>query len=121
MRFAPLGLLFVLAAAAAGQPKYVVPDVPDLTIRTRTIFGLSGAPMETATFFFKGPRSRQERSSGSPDTTGGMTLISQCDARRSLLLNPDARTYRYIPIRQLGASVSAQGPGPRSNVEEGGG
>jgi hypothetical protein len=121
MRFAPLGLLFVfLAAATPGHPKYVVPDVPDLTIRTRTVFVRSGVPVETATFFFKGPRSRQERSSASTHA-GGMTFtwISQCDARRTLLLNPDAKTYGYMPIQQPGAGVSAPGSGP--NVEEGGG
>jgi len=119
MRLAPLGLLFVLVAATADHPKYVVPDVPDLTIRTRTVYGTSGEPLETVTFF-KGPRSRQEQSSPSMRTVGGMTLtwISQCDARRALLLNPDARTYGYIPIRQPEAPVSATGPAQRSHVEE---
>jgi hypothetical protein len=123
MRLALLGLLFFVAAAAADHPKYVVPDVPDLTIRTRTVFGPSGVPVETATFFFKGPRSRQERSSPSTHAAGRMTFtwITQCDARRTLLLNPDASTYGYMPIQQPGARVSAPGPGQGSNVEEGSG
>jgi hypothetical protein len=123
MRSAPLGLLFLFAAATPDHPKYVVPDVPDLTIRTRTVFGPSGAPVETATFFFKGPRSRQDRSFSSARTAHHSTFswISQCDAQRTLLLNPDARTYGYTPIRQPPALPSIPAPERRSDVEERGG
>lgn len=103
MRLAPLGLLVLLALSADDYPKYLVPNQPDLTIRTRRTFGGAGGASELHTLWFKGARSRQERSYHSPYTPeqgSGGAWISQCDAHRMLLLNPDAKTYGYIPIRR---------------------
>jgi len=115
MRVAPLGLLFLFAAATPEQPRYVVPDVPDLTIRTRTVFGPSAAFVETKTLLFKGPRSRQERTTPSMPLRSTFAWISQCDERRMLLLAPGARTYGYIPIELPPAHDRAP---ERSDAEE---
>jgi hypothetical protein len=100
MRLALLGLLALLAQSADDYPKYVIPNQPDLTIRTRRNLGHQDQAVETQTFLFKGARSRQERAIRSrhySDETPAV-WITQCDEHRTLLLNQGARLYAYIPV-----------------------
>jgi hypothetical protein len=99
MQLALLGLLVFLAQSADDYPKFVVPNQPDLTITTRRTFGPEDAVVQTQTLLFQGARSKQEiviRSHHRADQTHA-AWITQCDERRTLLLNQDARLYAYTP------------------------
>ena len=62
----PSVVAFVLAAAGihAGadgdHPKFVVPNVPDLTIKTRETIDLPQSTVQTNTLYFKGAWQRRE-------------------------------------------------------------
>src|SRR5258708_19287415 len=101
MRMAGLVLLAVVAVSADGYPRVIVPNSPDLTIRTRTIYP-SGV-VDTVTVRLKGARQRTDRAYDSPQSRSGHTgtYISHCDLRRTLVLNHEARTYGYMPVGDL--------------------
>jgi hypothetical protein len=98
MRLLPLGLLALIAFPHAD---YVTPDVPDLTITTRTVFEDSLSPMAMVLRVrLKGARQIYEQtiepSHGAAELS--YASVSQCDARRTLFLNHVARTYSYSPM-----------------------
>ena len=102
MRLAVLALLATVALAADQSPRYVVPDSADLTIRTRTVHPGNGHFASSMTLRLKGPRQLMETAYGSEVQPRVMfTSISQCDVRRMLLLNHDARLYVYQPVMDL--------------------
>jgi hypothetical protein len=94
---AALGLSALLATRSPDPFKAFVPNVPDLTIRTRatTDPAVVGRALST-TQYFKGARQRQEDIiNGKPAHS---IAITQCDERRTLSLNDEAQTYAYRPI-----------------------
>src|SRR6266508_3575784 len=104
-----LTLLALLVAQSAASPKLVVPDAPDVMIKTRRMIDRPGAMVETEVLYLKGARQRRESSIEEPPRAdaGAATAgrrrsawiqISQCDERRTLLVNQDARLYAYEPI-----------------------
>ena len=112
MRTAGLVLLAVVAVSADGYPRVVVPNSPDLTIKTRTVF--PRGPVSTVTVRLKGARQRIERTyDGSRQPA---SYISHCDLRRTLVLNHEARTYGYIPIED--GSRFREHPAPVPEREE---
>jgi hypothetical protein len=94
---ATLALFALLATRSPDFSKAFVPNVPDLTIRTRTRTDPAVmAPGLSRTQYFKGARQRHEdRIDGKPTH---VVTITQCDERRTLLLNDEAKTYAYRPI-----------------------
>jgi hypothetical protein len=102
-----LGLLGWLAAQSPALPKATVPAVPDVTIKTRQTIDHENSSISTTIVYFKGARQRRETiidwppqvsaRTGSPRTHLG-TRISQCDERRTVLPNDEARTCAYLPI-----------------------
>src|SRR4029453_8398892 len=99
---------FVLAAAAiqAGadrdDPRFVVPNVPDLTIKTRETIDLPQSTVQTNTLYFKGAWRRRELSLRFPSAlpaqrTARHSAIPRCDERRILELNHEARLYAWSP------------------------
>ena len=107
MNVSTLGLLGLLAAQSVTLPKLVVPAVPDVAIKTRRTFDHENSSISTTIVYLKGARQRTEdtfdwlprasASTGSKRTHVG-THITQCDERRSVLLNEEAKTYAYSPI-----------------------
>ena len=107
MKASALGLLGLLAAQSATLPPLVVPSVPDLTIKTRETFDRENSSIITARVYLKGARQRREDIVDFPRyvtaKTGSTrthirTTITQCDERRSVMLNDEAKTYVYSPI-----------------------
>jgi hypothetical protein len=98
MKTAAASILFALLAARSPDPfKAFVPNVPDLTIRTRVTTDPAVVGFALArTQYFKGARQRQE------DVIDGrpahFVAITQCDERRTLSLNDEAQTYAYRPL-----------------------
>jgi hypothetical protein len=102
-----LGLLGWLAVQSAALPKVAAPAVPDVTIKTRQTFDHQNSSIATTIVYLKGARQRRENivdwppqvsaRTGSKRTRMG-THITQCDQRRTVLLNEEAKTYAYSPI-----------------------
>jgi hypothetical protein len=102
-----LGLLGWLAAQSAVLPKVDVPAVPDVRIKTRQTFDRKNSIIFTTIVYLKGARQRREdivdrppqvRARSGSQRTRMETQITQCDERRTVLLNEEAKTYAYSPI-----------------------
>jgi hypothetical protein len=95
-----------LAGQAADAPKFVVPDVPDLSIKIRRSFDRRDSTVTTEILRLKGAWQRREQIFDSPRTLPTVNRQSQisitrCDERRTLLLNEHARTFAWLPIEDL--------------------
>jgi hypothetical protein len=96
-----LGLLsFLLLVGTTSLPQLVVPNSPDLMIKTKRTGSDSSTTIET--LYLKGARQRRESSSAR--TVMGRTMqndfidIRHCDERVRFSLNPSAKTYVQFPI-----------------------
>jgi len=107
MNASTLGLLGLLAAESAAVPRLVVPAAPDVAIKTRHAFERENSSINTAIVYLKGARQRREDIVDFPPhvtaKTGSTrthirTSITQCDERRTVMLNDEAKTYVYSPI-----------------------
>ena len=112
----PPVLIFVLAAAGihagadARGPRFVVPNAPDLTIKTRETIDLPQSTVQTDTVYFKGAWQRRELYLQFPSAlptqrTVRHSTITRCDERRILQLNDDARLYIQSPLDFIGRDV----------------
>jgi len=98
MRLAVLAFLATVALADQ-SPRVVVPDSPDLTIRTRTVRSGPGHFTSSMTLRMKGPRQLMETAFGNEARPHVMfSTISQCDVRQTLVLNHNTRMYAYQPL-----------------------
>ena len=124
----PSFVAFVLAAAgihagADGEdPKFVVPNVSDLTIKTRETIELPHSTVQTNTFYFKGAWQRRELDLQFPSTVPAQrtvrhTAITRCDERRILELNHEARLYGWSPLNFGGRDVYGVRSRPRERRE----
>lgn len=110
MNAGTLGLLALVMVQFADSPKLVIPNVPDLTIKTRQTTDRPDSSIATEIIYLKGARQRRETivewpphaatAIGVKRTRLGIS-ITQCDERRTLLLNDEARTYAYSPIEDV--------------------
>ena len=109
----PSFVAFLLAAAGihAGahgdDPRFVVPNVPDLTIKTRETIDLPHSTVQTNTLYFKGAWQRRELHLQFPSdlpapSSVRNSTITRCDERRSLQLNHEARLYGWSAITFIG-------------------
>jgi hypothetical protein len=95
-----------LSGQTTGFPKFVVPDVPDVTIKTRRTIDHPNSTVETEIVFLKHAWQRRERISQFPPTVQTKSVpsyitVTRCDERRTLELNPEARTFASSPIEDL--------------------
>jgi hypothetical protein len=99
-----LALSGLLLAQSTPYQTLVVPDAPDLTIRTREAIDRPDSSVRTETIYVKGARQRRETTIEWPAKVSAVThqqrtrvatTITQCDKRRTLLLNVDAKTFGY--------------------------
>src|SRR5207247_7491476 len=84
------------AAESTESPRLVVPDVRDVTIKTRRSFDAPGSTVVTDILYLKGPWQRREEIVEFPKNTGVGTVrryvtIVRCDERRVTQLNHAAR------------------------------
>jgi len=85
-------LLFAALGSASEEPKFVVPDFRDLTVKVRSTDGLMQSRITTS--FFKGARERIEHGSESTRFPGPMAVqIMQCDLKTYYFLHPLWKTY----------------------------
>lgn len=106
---------FTLAALMAASPTVFgaasrsrTPEPSDLKVVTRTTYGQHGVT-ETRTLYVKGARLRSDAISRTHDGESRLerTRIMRCDERRMLLLNPEARTYAFMPVPDIPATTAA--------------
>jgi hypothetical protein len=112
----PSFVVFILAVAGiyagpdGGYPKFVVPNVPDLTIKTRETTDSPQSTVQTNTLYFKGAWQRRElylqflSALPAPRTVRHAT-VTRCDERRTLELNDEARLYGWSPLNFIGRDV----------------
>jgi hypothetical protein len=106
-------LLLILAAAPSlpelAFPKPVVPNFPDLTIKTRRIS--DGRDVALETVYLKGARQRSEFSPPAPSPN--LVSILQCDEKLRYSLNPSAKTYTSFPIEDWAERIKHAKPFPQ--------
>jgi hypothetical protein len=111
----PLIVLLMLTGGAAAPgpagpavtaPRFVVPDVPDLTITRRRSFDRQDSTITTEIVRLKGAWQRREWIFDLPPrlqtaNRHGEIAITRCDERRTLILNERARTFASMPIEDM--------------------
>jgi hypothetical protein len=107
MKLALLASLAGLLVAPAIAQQLVVPDVPDLMLKTRQIDSARGVQFaDTEVLYLKGARQRHETLRGPAGIGPTIAIyITQCDERRRVILEPAAKTYAYMPIEDPKAYV----------------
>jgi hypothetical protein len=92
-----LSLLSLLILTAPLQlPKLVVPNFPDLTIKTRRTSGNQSSNQET--LYLKAARQRSEHIMQNAGSSVDSITITQCDAKLRFNLNSKEKTYASFPI-----------------------
>lgn len=114
-----LTLLGWLIAHSASAQTFVVPNAPDLMLKTRRAHEGRGASSMVEVLYIKGARQRREMIFESAGRGRQRWIhITQCDEHRVLLLNDEAKTYGYEPIEGpsvLTVSLRPMSPaGPRT-------
>ena len=95
-------VLMPLALLAQSETR-VVHNAPDLMIRTRTSMDRPQSTVTTSTVFLRGSRQRREQLFEFPQSVGNRrpmrhVTISQCDTRRTILVNPENHLYAIVPM-----------------------
>jgi hypothetical protein len=100
----------IYAAADGDSPKFVVPNVADLTVKTRETIDLPQSTVRTDTLYFKGAWQRRELDLQFPSALPAQrslshATITRCDERRTLELNHQARLYGWSPLDLIGRDI----------------
>jgi hypothetical protein len=102
-----------ILAQALSTPGFVVPTFADLTIKKRHSFGPTSARGATEVLYLKGARERREllyEQSGG--RSSNYATIMQCDQRRSVQLNTEAKLYFVSVMRDWSAELKRGRPVP---------
>lgn len=108
-----------LIAQAGTTPAYVVPSFVDLKITTRASHGDAPTHTTITTLYLRGARERREAAvtQKDADATPLLASILQCDHRRAIHLNLDARLFAVATFGEAsgapaGATVLPEPQGP---------
>ena len=102
-------LSVLLLSAPLPQPKLVVPNFPDLTIKIRQT---SGEYSSLKTLYLKGARQRSEYVMQNAGTSMDDITITQCDKNLLLNLNNKEKTYASFPIEDWTTRIKRADPTP---------
>src|SRR5262245_35011079 len=117
-------LLFALVVATAlfaqteAVPRLVVPAFADLTIKTRYTFAGASSSGPIELLRLKGSRERRELVRERPTGTSDFPTITQCDQRRSIVLNVESRLFAVIELQDRAAEFTTR-PAPPPREEYG--
>lgn len=113
----PASVLLLLAVIATpATSDLVVPNFPDLMVKTRTT--MADHHTLVTTWFFKGPRQRIETQDPTRANWMGHPSIYQCDQGVRYFLNESSKTYNTMPIDPAEIRKTAQ---PMPQLEMSGG
>jgi hypothetical protein len=107
--------LLSLVLFTASLPQPAKPDFADLKIKTRRVDSMT---TRVETLYLKGRRQRQEFIQEAPIKSSYVS-ISQCDLKRQIRLNPDAKLYAESPI--VDWKLPRKGTGLTAKSQESGG
>jgi hypothetical protein len=101
----------VILAQTLSTPAFVVPTFTDLTIKKQHSFGTTIS--RTEVLYLKGARERREFVFEPPGNRRLTSVtITQCDQRRSVQLNPDAKIYSVSVLEDWSAQLKRGRPMP---------
>jgi hypothetical protein len=87
----------LILAASVGLPKFIVPNLPDLAIKTRRTSGDWLSQLDT--LYLKGARQRSETVVEKPGADAiNSAVIRQCDEKRVFILNERDKIYASSEI-----------------------
>jgi hypothetical protein len=110
-----LGLLSVLLLTAPLQlPKLVVPNFPDLTIKTRRTDDNHYSSVQT--LYLKGSRQRSEYIIQNAGSSMNSAQITQCDEKVRIGLNTGEKTYVSSPIEDWATRIKRARPTPQAET-----
>jgi hypothetical protein len=107
-------LSLLILAASAPLPKFVVPNFPDLKIKTRRTVDDRIQTEETT--YLKGPRQRSEHILFGPKSSVESSSISQCDQRLMLIMNDKDKLYATSPIQDSMERTKDARPRPQPQM-----
>ena len=111
-----LPIALATATAVIAQTHFVVPNFDDLTIKTRRAHGVGSS---TELLYLKGARERREFLYDSPGHSGQRNvMLMQCDQRRSVQLNPEAKLYAVSVLEDWSEQVARGRPVPEGQGPE---
>jgi hypothetical protein len=103
----------VILAQTLSIPAFVVPTFAALTIKKRHSFGRTSSRGTTEVLYLQGARERREFFDDQPENTGpGHPIIMQCDRRRSVQLNPEAKVYSVSVLEDWSERFTRRRPPP---------
>jgi hypothetical protein len=106
----------LIFTALLGLPKFVVPNLPDLMIKTRRTSGDWQSPVKTM-LYVKGARQRTETVIEERAQTDGIgATIQQCDERRGFQLNERDKLYAPFKIEDWSERLKKSGPVPLTHM-----
>jgi hypothetical protein len=110
-----LGLLSVLLLTAPlPLPKLVVPNFPDLTIKTLRTDGNHYSNLQT--LYLKGTRQRSEYVMQNAGSSMNRTTITQCDQKLRLDLNGKDKMYASFPVEEWATRAKRARPAPQQEM-----
>src|SRR5713101_8102475 len=100
----------LILAASVGLPKFVVPNHPDLTVKTRRTSGDWLSQVDT--LYLKGARERMGIVTEKPARADTMkfVVIRQCDKKRAFNLNERDKVYAAYEIEDWSERLKKAGP-----------
>lgn len=109
-----LCLLSLLLTGLPQLPKLVVPNFPDLTIKTRRTDGSRTSNVDT--LYLKGARQRSEYVMQNAENSIDGVTITQCDEKLRLDLNKKEKTYASFPIEDWTTRLKRARPAPQGEM-----
>jgi len=109
----PIALLTTAAALFSGSGlSSAAPNSSDFTVRTRTTFSGHLAVSQSVVLQVKGARQRVVRTFEGPSARPGEVpaYITQCDARRLVLVNDQMRLFASLPLHEEAGPARAPLP-----------
>ena len=108
-----LAIAPVIVAQTLSIPTFVVPTFADLTIKKRHSFGATSSGGTIEVLYVKGARERRDFLDEQPGSRRPPSAtIMQCDQRRSVQLNPDAKLYSLSVLEDWAAKLKRGRPVP---------
>jgi hypothetical protein len=110
-------LSVLLLTAPLPLPKLLVPNFPDLTIKTRRTDGERSSTVES--LYLKGSRQRSEYIMQNAGSSMSGITITRCDEKLRFNLNNRQKTYASVPIEDWATRIKRARPTPQEEMTGG--